>query len=558
MNSADFDHLLVPQNIKTVLQKIADLEPYGLAVVNSQGKLLASARSEDIPSEINDKFIETLPARTVSAAPFASPIHSDFMEFHQEIIVEDNKLGIVGCISAAPDIERIITCIELVRNLLAEQAAKEYEVSRMTTELLNKYEELNLLYELSQDLGVIFDIQTICNIALERALEVVKAKKAFIALVDEQEQELVIVAARNMRGSTQWRIPVGQGISGHVAQTGRHVVVQAHDVLPGDSPTRQLAAEASLSVPLLLPATDLTRDKDKVLGVMTLIGKPPGEIFTAGESQLATTIMTQVTVAIHNSRLVQTLQTTERAQQQMEIAARIQQTLLPKDAPHLPGISLAGACIPTTKVGGDYYDYLIDREGHLALIIADASGHSIGSALMIAMARSILRHEFSRARPLDRILTNINRVMLEDLVKSEMFISLFCARYQPGTRRLSFVNAGHNPPLLQRGAGHPPIKLDSDTGLIIGMLDDVAYREQTITLEPGDILLLYTDGIIEARNPAGQQFGETRLKNLLAEHPTLPADQLSQRIYKRVQQHIDTAEQHDDITLLLLRVEPEA
>ena len=239
----------------------------------------------------------------------------------------------------------------------------------------------------------------------------------------------------------------------------------------------------------------------------------------------------------------------------MEIASRIQQSLLPKHRPELPGITVAGTVIPTTKIGGDYYDYLVDRNGQLNLLIADASGHSLASALMITMIRSILRHELMRGRPLDRILFNINQVMFDDLVKSEMFISLFCARYNSGTHQLSFVNAGHNSPLLQRSTGQHPEKLDGDSGVILGILQDTVYREHTITVNPGDVLLLYTDGVIEARNPAGQQFGENRLGELLQQHQALPSEKLWQQIYQAIHRHINGAEQHDDITLLVLKIQ---
>ena len=553
VNLTEFDHLLDPPQIEGLLASVVDIVPQALFVLDGQGNILARATSMDVPAG----YIDGL---SLLADPDTKTLALDpaYAEFRQEVVVEDNTLGYIVALSLEADSPGVIATANLVKHILTQQAYKEYELNRLTTELLDKYEEINLLYELSQDLGVIFDIETICNIALERALEVVKAKQAFIALMDDDENNLTVVAAQNIEGFTNWKIPVGQGVSGEVARIGRHVILQSQEVLPSSPENRQLTIDAVLSVPLVLPATDLRHGKDKVLGVMTLIGKPSGEIFTAGDAQLATTIMTQVTVAIHNSRLVERLQSTERVQQQMEIASRIQQSLLPKHRPELPGIAVAGTVIPTTKIGGDYYDYLVDREGHLNLLIADASGHSLASALMITMTRSILRHELMRSRPLDRILFNINQVMFDDLVKSEMFISLFCARYNPGIRQLSFVNAGHNPPLLQRNNQQPPERLNGDTGVILGILEDAVYQEHTIILNPGDVLLLYTDGVIEARNPAGQQFGEKRLQELLHKHQSLPSDELWQQIYQAIHQHINGAVQHDDITLLVLKIQEDS
>jgi len=549
VNPVEFDHLLDPPKIEELLTSVIGVITQALFVLDTQGNILASATSMDVPAD----FIERLPLLTDPNAehPALDPIYA---EICQEIVVEDNPLGYVVALSLKADTQCTATT-KLVKHILTEQAYKEYELNRLTTELLDKYEEINLLYELSQDLGVIFNIEIICHIALERALEVVKAEQAFIALMDDNEKNLTIVAAKNIKGFVGWKIPVGQGVSGEVAKIGRHVILQGQEALPGGPESRQLVSGAVLSVPLVLPATDLIHEEDKVLGVMTLVGKPSGEIFTAGEAQLANTIMTQVTVAIHNSRLVERLQSTERVQQQMEIASRIQQSLLPKHPPELPGIAVAGTVIPTTKIGGDYYDYLVDRDGQLNLLIADASGHSLASALMITMTRSILRHELMRSRPLDRVMFNINQVMFGDLVKAEMFISLFCACYNPETRQLSFVNAGHNPPFLQRNDHQHPEKLNGDAGVILGILEDAIYQEHTTTLNPGDVLLMYTDGVIEARNPAGQQFGEERLQELLQKYQSLPSDKLWQRIHQAIHRHINGAEQHDDITLLVLKIQ---
>jgi sigma-B regulation protein RsbU (phosphoserine phosphatase) len=322
--------------------------------------------------------------------------------------------------------------------------------------------------------------------------------------------------------------------------------------MPSEAEDHRILYEAVLCVPLVLPAVD-HKGQDQVLGVMTLVGKPPGDMFTAGDGQLATTIMTQVTAAIHNSRLVRVQKQTERVQQQMEIAARIQQSLLPKYPPKLPNITLAAHCLPTANVGGDYYDYLVDEDGCLTVLVADASGHSIGSALMITMARSILRHELARGSTLDKVLANTNRAMIGDLMEAEMFISLFCARYNPATQQIAFANAGHNPPLLQRAANGQTLNLTGE-GPVFGLLDNAAYEERAAPVERDDILLLYTDGMVEARNLAGEQFGVERLQDLLKKHRNLSPNELKVEIFRSVSQFTRDTEPHDDITLLILKV----
>jgi sigma-B regulation protein RsbU (phosphoserine phosphatase) len=143
--------------------------------------------------------------------------------------------------------------------------------------------------------------------------------------------------------------------------------------------------------------------------------------------------------------------------------------------------------------------------------------------------------------------------MLNDLIEAEMFITLFCARYDPNTRKLTFVNGGHNPPMLQRAAEGQIIELNSE-GIILGLLDDVTYEEKSIALNTEDILVLYTDGVTEARNPAKEQFGEEKLQKLLSKHRSLSPDELKDKIYEAIRKHTKGVEQQDDITLLILKV----
>jgi sigma-B regulation protein RsbU (phosphoserine phosphatase) len=552
VDSIEADLLPDIEQVESLLTSVIRMTPHeALLVIDAESNILARTGSIDAANEVINQRQHS---DEKDAAPTPSP-DKPYAEVRTPINIQDRLFGWVVGISLDSDqqvVERLTAATGLISQVLTDQINKENELTSLSSELLDRYEELTLLYELSQELGVLFDIQMICDIALERAMEVVKAKRAYIALMDDDGERLTVVAARNLEGFIGWKIPVGQGISGRVAAIGKQVVLNARTPSPSDTSKHWVLLEAILSVPLILP-TKQSLEGDLVLGVITMAGKPPGEIFTAGDAKLATTIMTQVAIAIHNSRLAQALQEAGRVQQQMEIAARIQQSLLPKHPPQLPGIALVGQCLPATNVGGDYYDFLTDDDGRLVLLIADASGHSVGSALMMAMARSILRHEISQGSSLDKVLTNTNTAMLNDLIEAEMFITLFCARYDPGTRELTFVNGGHNPPMLQRAVEGQTIELNSE-GMILGLLDDVMYEEKSITLNSGDLLVFYTDGVIEARNPGGEQFGEEKLQNLLSKHYTLSPDELKEQIYKAICQHTQNTEQQDDITLLILKV----
>jgi sigma-B regulation protein RsbU (phosphoserine phosphatase) len=252
--------------------------------------------------------------------------------------------------------------------------------------------------------------------------------------------------------------------------------------------------------------------------------------------------------ALHRSLHVRQQET----EKEIELAAGIQRGLLPDYPPNVSGAAVAGSCFPATNVGGDCFDYVADDEGRLVVFIADVAGHSISSALLMAMGRSTLRREIAAGASPAEVLKATNRAMYGDLVNAELFITMFCARYDPGARTLVYANAGHNPPLLRTGGG--VLELDAD-GAAIGILDDLDFEERQTDMAAGDRLLLYTDGAMEALDDAEAQFGEERLRALMGEAPDLPPAAFVDHAYAAVRAHSGAAPQQDDITLVALQGE---
>jgi sigma-B regulation protein RsbU (phosphoserine phosphatase) len=166
---------------------------------------------------------------------------------------------------------------------------------------------------------------------------------------------------------------------------------------------------------------------------------------------------------------------------------------------------------------------------------------------MMAMARSILRREVEDGKPPGEVLAATNRSLFDDLVNAGLFITAFCVRYDPATHRLAYSNAGHNPPFVRRGS--EVVALDTD-GAALGILRDVDFEEQELELSSGDVLLLYTDGVVEALDAAGTEWGEDRLRAAFAE--TSGATALTHAVYESVRAHVGAAQQ-DDVTLVALR-----
>ncbi|MDX6641119.1 MAG: phosphoserine phosphatase RsbU/P [Solirubrobacteraceae bacterium] len=316
--------------------------------------------------------------------------------------------------------------------------------------------------------------------------------------------------------------------------------------LDGDELCRRIRADARSAYTYFVMLTSL-EDKEFVLrgmqaGVDDYLTKP------LDRNDLAARLIAASRVtALHH----QIAEQQRELENEVAMAAGIQRGLLPAEPPQVAGAELAGVCLPAANIGGDYYDFLLDEQGRLVLLIADVAGHSIGSALLMAMARSVLRREVAEGALPAAVLGATNRAMYADLVTAGLFITMFCVIYDPADGRLTFANAGHNPPLLQRPDA-PGLELDAD-GAAIGFLEDVEFEERTETLGPGDALLLYTDGAVEAQDPRGEQFGEERLADLVAAMAPAGSEALVRAVVDTLNDFTGGAHQGDDITVVALR-----
>lgn len=223
-----------------------------------------------------------------------------------------------------------------------------------------------------------------------------------------------------------------------------------------------------------------------------------------------------------------------RMLRELELARQIQLSLLPAAPPKLSGVELAGCCVPATHVGGDSYDYYLRQDGSFEMVIADVSGHSIGAALMMVELRTLLRsriHPFSTTGDMLRFL---NDLLYEDLSQSGLFITLFFVKYDPRFRILAYSNAGHTLPLLIGRDGGDCRELDTE-GLILGVKKGIKFEEKQIQLQAGDLLVLHTDGIIEAENGDGDRFGIDRLRAIVQARRSEPPQTIIDAVLREVE-----------------------
>jgi phosphoserine phosphatase RsbU/P len=314
----------------------------------------------------------------------------------------------------------------------------------------------------------------------------------------------------------------------------------------------QMRAELLLGLP----------GRERLMGVMALGPKRSEEPYTPSDLRLLQSVGTQTGLALEISELAHSLANEaaqrERIHREIEIAREVQERLFPQQIPVIKGLSLAGACRPAQGVGGDYYDVIELDDGRLGLAIGDVSGKGISAALLMASLRASLRGmTLDGPRDLARMMQKVNRLVYEAST-SNRYATFFFATYHPATRELRYVNAGHNPPLLVRGAGQDSgavTRLEAG-GLVVGLMRDVQYTEEGMTLKAGDLLLTYTDGISEAMTAGDEEWGEERMLAAASKVREGTATEVLGSIFAAADEFTAGAPQHDDMTLLVLKVEP--
>ena len=479
----------------------------------------------------------------------------------QEIRLQDWRLGeIRGCLKNQPDTGRARRTFHLAAQWLNDRIHSENDINSLSGEILNKYEELNLLYELSEEMASVFNTKEICEIVLRKALNVIGAEKASVLLWDPGQERLRVMAAFGLPEQAEDDLDAerGEGVCGYVFRTGKPLLVEdlgdlPEDMCPGKGRYR---TDSFLSVPLLISPLKV---KEKVIGLINLADKPARRAYDAGDLKLLSAISSEAALSIYSSILIRELKENERIQKEMEIAETVQRNLLPREAPDIPGLELAGRCVPAKKVGGDYFDFFPDAEGRVGILVADVSGHSIGSGIMMAITRGLLQSEAVQSKRPGRLLRDVNRILFNDLLSSELFITMAYFLYSPDRRGLSYVNGGHNPPVLLRAGSDEPELLDAD-GMAIGLLPDVEFEEKDRELSPGDLLVVYTDGLVEAEDPQGRPFGMERLLGHLQRARHKPAQEILDGLLQAAWEHIGGEDpqgaQQDDLTLVVLKAKP--
>ena len=412
-------------------------------------------------------------------------------------------------------------------------------------------EQLSVLYDAARTIASGNDLQSILDELLEVFTDQFKFDLCVIRILDEDRQTLTVRSQRGMSsehfGESERDLTTDTFI-GETFLTNSVSVVNDCDVISKPTTAQIIHREKILSfahAPISI--------EGQPIGVLSAFSRTSKGIFTKEFVELFTSLAGMVGVAWRNAQQTEHLITAREQQRELAIAKDIQLSLLPTSTPEVPGIALGGICIPAQEVGGDYYDYLLHEDGRVDLVIADVSGHNVGAALIMAETRTMIRSRKGHLNNPQEIIRGLNQFFYEDLTRAELFITLFYLQFCPETRQITFASAGHSPTLLWRAELGKCVRLDPE-GLIIGVKEDFPYEQESLSVVDGDVLLLYTDGVIEAENDNNELFGEDRLVLLLEEHNKLPPQDMIDHIIEQVRLFSGQRSFKDDVSLVVMQV----
>ena len=441
--------------------------------------------------------------------------------------------------------------------LLADSAPPP---ERSTTTAIGDLRQIAALLEGLRALGAGRVLDDVLSMVLDSAIEVSGAERGFIMLALPGTSELEFKMARSRGRAT---LPGGsfatsRKIPEEVFRTGEPRIVA--DLLDGELAnvhmgTVRLGIRNVLCVPLrLVRYVDRAEalGEERRIGVLYLDSREKGTLLSNSTRAALDTLATEAAVAIENARLYRETMEKARMEQEMRIAAEIQQALLPKMARAGDYFKAAAASLPCRSIGGDFYDYVELPEGALGFALGDVAGKGPPAALLSAMMQGMFAAQAATTDAPAKTISRVNLALYRRGIESR-FVTLMYGALQPDGR-LTYCNAGHNPPLIiSQAGGSPTIRRLERGGPIVGLFEGATFEEETVKLAPGDWLIVFSDGVSEALSAAGDEYGDDRIIAVVNSNPQVEPQQLLEALFLDVREFAKGAAQSDDITAMVLR-----
>ena len=441
--------------------------------------------------------------------------------------------------------------------LLADSAPPP---ERSTTTAIGDLRQIAALLEGLRALGAGRVLDDVLSMVLDSAIEVSGAERGFIMLALPGTSELEFKMARSKGRVT---LPGGsfatsRKIPEEVFRTG--VPRIEADLLDGELAhvhmgTVRLGIRNVLCVPLrLVRYVDRAEalGEERRIGVLYLDSREKGTLLSNSTRAALDTLATEAAVAIENARLYRETMEKARMEQEMRIAAEIQQALLPKMARAGDYFKAAAASLPCRSIGGDFYDYVELPDGALGFALGDVAGKGPPAALLSAMMQGMFAAQAATTDAPAKTISRVNLALYRRGIESRFVTLMYGALQADG--RLTYCNAGHNPPLvISQAGGSPTIRRLERGGPIVGLFEGASFEEETIRLTPGDWLIVFSDGVSEALSAAGDEYGDDRIIAVVNNNPHVEPQQLLEALFLDVREFAKGAAQSDDITAMVLR-----
>ena len=404
-------------------------------------------------------------------------------------------------------------------------------------------EELSVLNDLARAIGASLDSQQIMGSIVRRSLRAINAEQGVITLVEDRPSDPTRTLIRAMDSSSQQeQFHLHNAFLGWMQLNKKPLVMNNPQY---DERFRGVKWDPSIQTLLCVPLMT----KSELKGVLTLYNKKGSGGFTEDDQRLLAIIAAQSAQVVENARLNERERQLMKMQEEVRLAARIQTDLLPQSAPDLPGYEIAGRNIPAQLVGGDHFDFMPIDDQRMAICLGDVSGKGLPASLLMANLQATLRSQTLNAHSPKECIEKSNRLLFLS-TSPEKFVTLFYCIIDRSTHKLSFTNAGHEFPFV---VGDDRVRRLETGGLALGMLEDFPFEEEVIQLEPGDVVVIFSDGVSEAMNPSEERFGDARIEDVLNRNRHLSPNELIDKLVESIKAHAGTAPQMDDITLVIVK-----
>jgi sigma-B regulation protein RsbU (phosphoserine phosphatase) len=420
--------------------------------------------------------------------------------------------------------------------------------------------KLRAVLEVARTLQTAFSMQDVLNAVVDAALTITGAERGFLLL--RREDDLETKVARNRRGrplaESDLRVP--RRVIQRALQQRRELLSMNFDphAAQGPQPEHSVAGlelRGVVCVPLVRISagagdeTSLLSSASQTIGVLYMDSRAGATDLAGGNRELLQTLAMEASTVLETARLLEEERLKQKIEEELSLARNIQQSLLPRRMPAGEWFLACGSSLPSHQVGGDYFDVIRIADSCYAAVVADVSGKGVSSALLASLLQGAFLTVSENPALLEQQMARLNQ-FLSDHTEGEKYATLFCCLLDRGGR-LSYVNAGHCAPvLLPAGGGFQYLET---TGPPIGLLERAAYPVEQKQLSPGDKLVVYTDGVTEARNSSNEFFGRKRLRQVVSAHASANCDELHDALREAVTAFAEGAPQADDVTLVVIQ-----